>query len=380
MSDSRKELGVGLVASNDCHYLLPDDHEAHDVLVCIQTGKTVQTRDRMTYTAQHYLKTRAEMAQLFDWVPEAVENSVAVAERCQLRFDKQPLHLPDFPVPEGYDLDGYFEKVARDGLERRLRSCAERRGRPPAPADRGLPRAARRRDQDHPADGLRGLLPHRLGLHPLRARERHSRGPGRGSAAGSLVAYSLRITDIDPLQYNLLFERFLNPERVSMPDIDIDFCFRKRERVIDYVTEKYGRANVAQIITFGTMAARAVIRDVGRGLEIPYADVDRIAKLVPAQPGPEITIAKALEEVPALAQAYERTRGRGAAGHRQRLEGLTRHASTHAAGVVIAPKPIVEFAPLYRGPRKATRSRRSGPRTRSRRSACSRWTSSVSRP
>jgi len=345
-----KELNIGLVASNDCHYLLPDDHEAHDVLVCIQTGKTVKSHDRMTYTGQHYLKTRAEMAKLFDWAPQSIENTLAVAERCEFSLGSQELHLPAFPVPSGYDLDGYFEKVARDGLEQRLaelRRDGHRGELQPVEAYR------KRLDTEIKIIRQMGFPGYFLITWDFIRYARDNRipvGPGRGSAAGSLVAYSLRITDIDPLQYNLLFERFLNPERVSMPDIDIDFCFRKRERVIDYVTEKYGRPNVAQIITFGTMAARAVIRDVGRGLEIPYADVDKIAKMVPAQPGADITIAKAMEEVPALAEAYKNDpQVRELLKIAQRLEGLTRHASTHAAGVVIAPEPVVEFAPLYRG-------------------------------
>ena len=346
-----KELGLGLVASNDCHYLLPADHEAHDVLVCIQTGKTVQTRDRMTYTAQHYLKARTEMAKLFDWAPEAVANTLAVAERCGFGFDEPKLHLPAFPVPEGYDLDGYFEKVTRDGLEQRLQDL-----RPERDAGRDLPDEQTYRDRlNLEINTIRemGFSGYFMIVWDFIRYARESEipvGPGRGSAAGSLVAYSLRITDIDPLQYNLLFERFLNPERISMPDIDIDFCFRGRERVIDYVRQKYGKPNVAQIITFGTMAARAVIRDVGRALEIPYAEVDKIAKLVPAQPGQEITIAKALSEVPPLAEAYKNdNQVKELLDIAQRLEGGTRHASTHAAGVVIAPKPIVEYAPLYRG-------------------------------
>ncbi|HEX4825628.1 MAG TPA: DNA polymerase III subunit alpha [Candidatus Polarisedimenticolaceae bacterium] len=346
-----KDLGVGLVATNDCHYLLPSDHFAHDVLVCIQTGKNVHAHDRIRYSPQHYLKSRAEMGALFSWVPEAVANTGAVAERCRFAFEKQPHHLPNFPVPDGYDLDGYFESVAREGF-------AARRPRLRAEADAGRLR--------HPIEEYEERLEREIKM--IRAMGfagyflivwdfiRFSRehgipvGPGRGSAAGSLVAYAMRITDIDPMQFDLLFERFLNPERVSLPDIDIDFCFRKRERVIEYVTEKYGRPNVAQIITFGTMAARAVIRDAGRGLDIPYAEVDKIAKLVPQQPGQEITIAKALEEVPALKQAYQSDpQVKQLIDVGQRLEGLVRHASTHAAGVVIAPKPIVEFAPLYRG-------------------------------
>ena len=345
------ELGIGLVATNDCHYLKPEDHFAHDVLICIQTGNTVNTKQGMSYTPEHYLKSRAEMAQRFAWAPEAIENTVAVAERCKFAFEPQPLHLPEFPVPDGYDLDGYFEKVARDGFEQRMAEL------------RVEQEAGRLR---HPLDEYRQRLDREIKIIRQMGYSgyflvtwdfiRYAReqsipvGPGRGSAAGSLVAFSMKITDLDPLQYDLLFERFLNPERVSMPDIDIDFCYRRRERVIDYVTHKYGRENVAQIITFGTMAARAVIRDVGRGLEIPYAEVDRIAKLVPAQPGVEITIEKALNDVPALRESYEGdVKVKELIDVAQRLEGLTRHASTHAAGVVIAPRPIVEYAPLYRG-------------------------------
>jgi DNA polymerase-3 subunit alpha len=351
LSRLSRELGVGLVATNDCHYLLPQDHAAHDVLVCIQTGKTVKNEDRMRYSAQHYLKSRDEMSRLFGWAPGAVENTLAVARQCRFAFEKQSNQLPEFPVPAGFDLEGYFESVAREGFERRMRVWRSKQ-------DAGRLR--------HSIDEYRQRL--ETEIKTIRdmgfagyflivwdfirfARENGIPvGPGRGSAAGSLVAYCMRITDIDPMQYDLLFERFLNPERISLPDIDIDFCFRRRERVIDYVTEKYGRPNVAQIITFGTMAARAVIRDVGRGLDIPYNQVDRIAKLVPQQPGADVTIKKSLAEVPALKEAYRKDPTvRELLDLGQRLEGLVRHASTHAAGVVIAPKPIVEYAPLYRG-------------------------------
>jgi DNA polymerase-3 subunit alpha len=346
-----EELGVPLVASNDCHYLLPDDHEAHGVLVCIQTGSTTNGRQNAAYTRQHYLKSREEMARLFSWAPEAVENTLAVAERCRFGFGKPSLQLPEFPVPEGYDIDGYFEKVARDGLE--LRTQELRRRQDAGRLRHALDDYRRRLDEEIKIIRQMGYAGYFLIVWDFIRYARESGipvGPGRGSAAGSLVAYCMQITDIDPLEYDLLFERFLNPERISMPDIDIDFCFRKRERVIDYVTEKYGRPNVAQIITFGTMAARAAIRDVGRVLEIPYADVDRIAKLVPAQPGKEITIDKAMAQVPQLKEAYDKeARIKELLDVARRLEGLTRHASTHAAGVVIAPKPIVEFAPLYRG-------------------------------
>jgi DNA polymerase III subunit alpha len=346
-----KELGIGVVATNDCHYLLPTDHFAHDVLVCIQTGKNVHSHDRIRYSPQHYLKARAEMETLFSWAPEAIENTAVVADRCAFTFEKQPSQLPNFPVPDGYDIPAYFEKIARDGFLSRL------------PRFRAETDAGRLR---HPIESYRERLAREIRVvkdmgfagYFLIVWDfiRFSReqgipvGPGRGSAAGSLVAYCMGITDIDPMQFDLLFERFLNPERISMPDIDIDFCFRNRERVIDYVTGKYGRPNVAQIITFGTMAARAVIRDAGRGLDIPYAEVDKIAKLIPQQPGQDITIAKALEDVAALKQAYQTDpKVKELIDVGQRLEGLVRHASTHAAGVVIAPKPIVEFAPLYRG-------------------------------
>ncbi|HET9301033.1 MAG TPA: DNA polymerase III subunit alpha, partial [Candidatus Polarisedimenticolaceae bacterium] len=265
-----RDLGVGLVATNDCHYLLPSDHFAHDVLVCIQTGKTVHAEDRMKYSAQHYLKSRAEMATLFGWMPEAVHNSAVVAERCGFAFQKSPHQLPAFPVPDGFVLDDYFEKVVRDGFAER-----ERVWRQEADAGRlrhTLEEYGQRLDREIKTIRQMGFAGYFLIVWDfIRFAREHGIpvGPGRGSAAGSLCAFSMRITDIDPMQYDLLFERFLNPERISMPDIDIDFCFRNRERVIDYVTGKYGRANVAQIITFGTMAARAVIRDVGRGLEIP---------------------------------------------------------------------------------------------------------------
>jgi len=346
-----KELGIGVVATNDCHYLLPSDHFAHDVLVCIQTAKTIHSHDRIRYSPQHYLKARDEMARLFAWAPQAVENTAVVAARCDFTFDKQPHQLPNFPVPDGFDIPAYFEKIARDGFEERLPRWR-------AEGDAGRLRYPIERYRERLAEEIKVVRAMGFAGYFLIVWDfiRFSRergipvGPGRGSAAGSLVAYCMRITDIDPMQFDLLFERFLNPERISMPDIDIDFCFRNRERVIDYVTEKYGRPNVAQIITFGTMAARAVIRDAGRGLDIPYAEVDKIAKLIPQQPGQEVTIAKALADVPALQQAYQSDpKVKELIDVGQRLEGLVRHASTHAAGVVIAPKPIVEFAPLYRG-------------------------------
>ena len=249
-----RELDIGIVATNDCHYLLAEDHFAHDVLICIQTGKNVHSHDRMTYSPQHYFKSRAEMGNLFSWLPGAVENSQVIADRCNFTFEKQELHMPDFPVPEGFTLDEYFEKVTRAGLAERMQKLRQE-------ADAGRLRHPLQDYEDRISREIKiiremGFPGYFLITWDFIKYARDNSipvGPGRGSAAGSLVAYSLQITDIDPLQYDLLFERFLNPERVSMPDIDIDFCFRKRERIIDYVTHKYGRENVSQIITFGTM-------------------------------------------------------------------------------------------------------------------------------
>jgi DNA polymerase-3 subunit alpha len=345
------ELKLPTVATNDCHYLLHDDHFAHDVLVCIQTGKTVNDASRMQYSRQHYLKSQAEMSDLFSWTPESVENSVRVADLCNFEFQPSGNHLPDFPVPEGLTLDEYLRKVALEGLEKRLQ-----RVRADADAGRATRTEAEYRERlDRELKiicdmGFPGYFLIVWDFIRFAREQGIPVGPGRGSAAGSLVAYSMQITDIDPMTYDLLFERFLNPERVSLPDIDIDFCCRRREDVIDYVTEKYGRPNVAQVITFGTMAARAVIRDVGRGLEVPYAEVDKIAKMIPVQPGQDVTIEQSIQEVPALKQAYEDDESISKMlDVAQRLEGLTRHASTHAAAVVIAPKAITEYAPLYKG-------------------------------
>ncbi|PYT07460.1 MAG: hypothetical protein DMF49_08075 [Acidobacteria bacterium] len=346
VSLSRK-TGVPLVATNDCHFLSREDHPAHEVLLCIQTGKTVRDTDRMRYTAEHYFKSGEEMERVFHWLPEAIENSARIAERCHLLLDRGEHHLPRFSVPDGTTTEGYFEEVVRGGFEERMavwgRLAQEGKLR------HGLDRYGRRLEEEIQMILRMGFAGYFLVVWDLIkfARDRGIPvGPGRGSAAGSLVAYCLRITDIDPIEYELIFERFLNPERISMPDIDIDFCFRRRDEVIGYVTEKYGRANVAQIITFGTMAARAVIRDVGRALGLPYPDVDRIAKMIPA--ALDATIDKALAEVPALREMAEKDAPVGELIELSRkLEGLTRHASTHAAGVVISPRPIVEYAPLY---------------------------------
>ncbi len=346
LSEIARRVGIPRVGSNDCHFLRRDDHFSHQILVCIQTGKTVKDPERLKYTQEHYFKSPEEMLSVFADLPEAAENTLRIAERCDFDLGLSENHLPQFAVPAGETVDGYFEKVAWEGFDRR-------RVQWEALLSKGILR--------NPLETYR----HRLGAEIRMVKTmgfpgyflivwdfiRYSRergiavGPGRGSAAGSLAAYCLGITDIDPLQYGLLFERFLNPERVSLPDIDIDFCMRRRGEVIDYVRQKYGQENVAQIITFGTMAARAVIRDAGRGLDIPYGDVDRIAKLVP--PELDATVDKALSSVPQLRTAYETDEKiRQLVDVARRLEGLTRHASTHAAGVVISPAPIVEFAPL----------------------------------
>ncbi|MGH9867735.1 MAG: DNA polymerase III subunit alpha [Candidatus Polarisedimenticolia bacterium] len=345
-----QRLKLPLVATNDCHFLTRDDHFAHDVLLCIQTGRTVKDETRMRYTAEHYFKSPQEMWQVFGHLPEALENTLAIAERCHFTLDKGTYHLPQFQVPEGHDVDSYFRQVVRDGYERRLeRWKAMEAG--------GVLRVPLQAYEARLREEMDVITSMKFPSYFLIVWDfiRYSRdngipvGPGRGSAAGSLVAYCLGITDVDPLHYGLIFERFLNPERISLPDIDIDFCMKGRPQVIEYVTQKYGRDNVAQIITFGTMAARAVIRDAGRGLDIPFAEVDRIAKLVPAEL--DATVDKALASVPQLKEAYEKDESiRRLIDVARRLEGLTRHASTHAAGVVISPRPIVEFAPLYQAP------------------------------
>src|SRR3954467_7154155 len=343
-----KRNAIPLVITNDCHYLRKDDAFAHDVLLCIGTQKTFSDPDRLKYASESfYMKTAEEMHKIFPNDHQAIENTLAIAEKCNLIIPTGTYHLPEFPVPEGYSLQSYFEKVAREGLEERLARLH------PTP-DQGLVRhedeAYRQRlDYEIQVINKMGFPGYFLVVWDF---IRHARendipvGPGRGSAAGSVVAYSLRITDIDPLQYDLLFERFLNPERISMPDIDIDFCMRRRGEVIHYVGEKYGRDRVAQIITFGTLAAKAVIRDVGRVMGIPYAKVDRIAKLLPDMTK---SLAEAAKEIDALRQevASDPEVRRIVEGG-SRLEGLTRHASVHAAGVVITPRPLDELVPLYK--------------------------------
>src|SRR5436190_2994654 len=345
-----RDLGLGLVCTNDVHYLRDSDAHPHDILLCIGTGKAFSDPKRLRYEArQFFLKSAAEMAAAFSDRPEALANTVRIAERCNVELPTGENYLPNFDVPAGFTLDEYFEHVVRQGF-------AERRARLEQLRAAGALRHALEDYEQRLSYEIEMIKRMKYPGYFLivwdfirYARERGIPvGPGRGSAAGSLVAYCLRITDVDPLDFNLIFERFLNPERVSMPDIDIDFCERRRTEVIDYVTRKYGRENVAQIITFGTMKAKAVVRDVGRVLEMPYADVDRVAKLIPA--ALDMTLDKALEESDALREMEQRdAKVKELLSVAKRLEGMTRHASVHAAGVVIAPDAITRYAPLYKG-------------------------------
>ena len=345
-----KELGIPMVATNDSHYLCEDDAHAQDVLVCVQTGKSVNDENRLKFHGtQFFVKSAAEMAKLFNGREDVLKRTLAIAERCNFKLNKVKDPFPEFTVPEGYTLDSYFEHVARQGFARRWESLGQ------------LEAAARLKKsrseyEQRLAREIAIIQQMKFSGYFLIVWDfiRYARensipvGPGRGSAAGALVAYAMGITDIDPLQHELLFERFLNPERVSLPDIDIDFCMNRRGEVINYVTQKYGRENVAQIITFGTMAAKAAIKDVGRAMDIPYADVDRIAKLIPTTPI-GITLNQALDDAPQLQQAYENEiQVRELIDTALKLEGLVRNSGVHAAGVVISPKPLTELVPLHK--------------------------------
>ncbi len=344
-----RETEIPVVATNDCHYLTRADSRAQDVLVCIQTNRTINDPTRMHFsTDQFYFKTAQEMARVFSETPEALSRTVAIAERCRVKIKPVENPFPRFQVPAGETVDSYFEKVAREGFAARrprLEALA-REGRLRNPPEAYLARL------DAEIELIQKM---RFAGYFLIVWDfiRHARGedipvgPGRGSAAGSLVSYALRITNVDPLEYGLLFERFLNPERVSMPDIDIDFCMRRRGEVIEYVRGKYGAENVAQIITFGTLGARQVLRDAARALEFPYGEADRLAKLVPNELN--VTLADALKTAPQLkAQVEREPRVKDLVEVAERLEGLARHASTHAAGVVISPEPLRQILPLYR--------------------------------
>ena len=344
------EFDLSLVGTNDCHYLRQQDARPHDVLLCIQTGKGISDPNRMKFpNDEFYVKSPEEMAKVFAEVPEALATTAEIADRCELEIDFGAMHLPRFPVPDGGTLESYFDETVRAGFERRMSGLGRGNGwRGSASYEEYQQRLEFEmsviRQMGFPGyflivwDFIRFAREHGIPV-----------GPGRGSAAGSLVAYSLDITDIDPLTYGLVFERFLNPERISMPDIDIDFCMRRRGEVIEYVANKYGRDRVAHIITFGTMAAKAAIRDVGRALEMPFGDVDRIAKMIPAELDVSIAGARTSEEPlrEAIDQDPDVERLVGLAGQ---LEGQVRHASTHAAGVVIADEPLTNYVPLYRPP------------------------------
>ncbi|MFY9216741.1 MAG: DNA polymerase III subunit alpha, partial [Tepidanaerobacteraceae bacterium] len=332
-----QETGIPLVATNDVHYIQKEDALAQDVLMCIQTGKTLDEENRMKFeSSEFYLKSPEEMASLFSYIPEALENTIRIAESCNVTLDFGTIHLPSFRVPEGLTEDEYLNRLCYKGARERYPEITGE--------------IKQRLDYELETIKKMGYSSYFLIVWDFINFARQNGimvGPGRGSAAGSLVAYCLYITNIDPLKYNLLFERFLNPERISMPDIDVDFCYERRQDVIDYVVRKYGQDRVAQIVTFGTMAARAAIRDVGRVMGYPYGEVDRIAKMVPAELG--ITIENALTLNPELKKLYEENeRIRRLIDIAKDLEGFPRHASTHAAGVVISKDPIVEHVPLHK--------------------------------
>ncbi len=332
-----RELSMDLVATNDIHYILAEDAAAHDILLCIQTGKKVSDENRMRYEGgQYYVKSEQEMRELFPYAQEAIDNTHKIAKRCNVEIEFGVTKLPKYEVPEGYDSWSYLNKLCQDGMAKRY------------PQDDGTL-------QERLSYEL-GVI-HRMGyvdyflivwdfIHFARSHDIMV-GPGRGSAAGSIVSYCLEITNIDPIRYDLLFERFLNPERVSMPDIDIDFCYERRQEVIDYVVEKYGKEQVVQIVTFGTLAAKGVVRDVGRVLDIPYARCDAIAKMIPGDLG--MTLDKALKVSPDLKEIYQKDEEvRYLIDMAKRLEGLPRHTSMHAAGVVIGQRAMDEFVPLSR--------------------------------
>lgn len=364
-----EETGIELICTNDVHYTYADDADAHDILLCIQTGKKVTDENRMRYTGgQYYLKSPEEMEELFKYAPQALANTEKIAKRCNVEIEFGVTKLPRFAVPEGFTSWTYLNYLCYEGLKKRY---------PEQAADISVEEFVRLAKEESVEDrkdvvikiaedtnNIFQRLAYELSViysmgyvdyflivwDYINFAKRHDIpvGPGRGSAAGSIVSYCLEITDLDPIKYSLIFERFLNPERVSMPDIDVDFCYERRQEVIDYVVEKYGKDCVSQIVTFGTMAARAVIKDVGRVLDLPYAMVDNIAKMVPREIG--ITIDKALAENPDLKSEYENNEVvKDLIDKSKRLEGLPRHASMHAAGVLICGKPVEDYVPLSTG-------------------------------
>ena len=343
-----QKLKLPLVATNDVHFRHKEDVESHDVLLCIQTNKKVTDQDRIRFgSSEFYFKSTEEMGELFKEVPEALENTGKIAAKCNFDFPCSGYFLPNFEGPKEKSLSEYFEEVVKEGFQERLESLEPRINKGELPSLQEYDKRLKREVELVKEMGFEGYF---LIVWDIIRNARSKNipvGPGRGSAAGSLLAYSLGITDLDPLEYDLLFERFLNPERISLPDIDIDFCGRRRDEVITYVTEKFGRDKVCQIITFGTMAARQVVRDVGRALEVPLPEVDRIAKMIPPF-GPEATIEGALNKIPQLKEMRDQnTKIAHLLTVAQKLEGQIRHPSIHAAGIVITPKPLVEFVPLY---------------------------------
>lgn len=333
-----RELNIPLVATNDVHYVDKDDARIQDILMCLQMQKTIDDENRMKFPSdEFYLKSREEMEKLFPELEEALDNTNEIAERCNVDFEFHKYHLPKYDVPEGYTTGEYLRKICRDGLEERYgQDCPDE--------------YKERLEYELNTIENMGYVEYFLIVWDFINFAKQNNimvGPGRGSAAGSIVAYTLKITDIDPMKYNLLFERFLNPERISMPDIDIDFCYERREEVIDYVKRKYGEDHVAQIITFGTMGAKIAIRDVARVLNVSYNKADLIAKEIPFELG--MTIDKAMDSNPTLVELYESdSEVKEVIDISKRLEGTLRHASTHAAGVVIARNPVDEYVPLYK--------------------------------
>ncbi len=353
-----KECDIPLICTNDTHYIKKEDYKSHDVLLCIQTGKTVDEENRMRYPSdQFYLKSASEMEEIFSYVPEALDNTVKIADKCNFDYKFHESKLPKFPLPEGVDAFEYLKKTCYIGLMERYSVFSE------LDSEYSELKIQKLCDSNEEAKELCERLDYELGIIKQMGYVDYflivwdfikyaidngiPTGPGRGSAAGSIVAYTLGITKIDPIKYSLIFERFLNPERVSMPDIDSDFCYERRQEVIDYVVEKYGKECVSQIVTFGTMAARLCIRDVGRAMNYSYAEVDKIAKMIPSVLN--ITIEKALDMNSELKAIYdEDIRVKELIDVAKDLEGLPRHTSTHAAGVVIASKPLVEYVPLQK--------------------------------
>ena len=341
-----------LVATNDCHYLKKEEARAHELLLCIQTGKTMNDQNRLAFGSdEFYFKSPEEMETSFSAYPESVTNTKLIAEMCNVHFEKGNYHFPNFKVPEGQTTEEHFEELCRQGYARKMDHI--QRSYKTFSQDL-VKRYQERLDYELSVIKQTGFAGYFLIVTDFIRYAKSNDipvGPGRGSAAGSLVSYCLDITNIDPIKYDLLFERFLNPERISMPDIDVDFCYDGRERVIQYVGERYGKDNVAQIITFGKMKSRAVVRDVGRVLSMPYADVDRIAKLIPAGAGSDDEVIKeVIKSDQMMKESYEKDpKIKELLDYAMTLEGLTRHASTHAAGVVISNKPLLEYLPLYRG-------------------------------